>query len=113
MLLAAVRKMKVHRQERARRLMVLLPLFLQLYPRVTVMVAAGASAGGTKAEHQPAAACWRLVLGLDTGGWDGCRVAGVLVHVGHLEYWRVVVGHLLQQLGGLAVPIFAVRTSEI
>ena len=73
-----------------------------------------ATAGGrTEHEDQPAAACRRLDLGLDAWGWDGRRVAGVLVYVGHLEQWREVMGHLLPQLGGLAVPIFAVRTSEI
>ena len=93
--------------------MVLLPLcFLQLHPRVTMVVA---TAGGrTEHEDQPAAACRRrLDLGLDAWGWDGRRVAGVLVHVGHLEQWREVMGHLLHQLGGLAVPIFAVRPSEV
>ena len=72
-----------------------------------------AAARGTEHEDQPAAACRRLDLGLDAWGWDGRRVAGVLVHVGPLEQWREVMGHLLHQLGGLAVPIFAVRTSEI
>jgi hypothetical protein len=76
MLLAVVRKVKVLGEERARRSLVLPPLSLQLQPRVTtvVMVAAGATttAGGAKAEHRPAeACCWRLVLGLDTGVWDG------------------------------------------
>jgi hypothetical protein len=78
------------------------------------MVVVVAAAGETEPEDQPAAACRRLVvLGLDAGAWDGCRVAGVLVHVGHLVQWRVVVGHQLHQLGGLAMPLFAVRASEI
>ena len=113
MLLAVARMIWwVHHQELSRISVALLPLFLQLHPRVTMVVAA---ARGTEHEDQPAAACRRLDLGLDAWGWDddGCLVAGVLVHVGHLVQWRVVVGHLLHQLGGLAVPIFAVRTSEV